>query len=983
MPVSLGDTGDIGPSRIGATSAAFMDRVAASSPVSASKVRSPTSDDKRAPLPPHDAPVRIVSAQAQPKDPVVQQPAAPRESRRLSGSDPSFPLGMIDLHAPKPRSRSGKKSGKVSSASEHKPAAVKSLGDVHAAEEELGSDEDAPPPVEEEASAMARAEGDADPEMAAALKAESDARSKLAATRLRRLMASKAAAAQIESEIAHEEGMLLDPRVLESTFSRLGMESPSRRSDDSPTYSTSHGIAPKAQQQHIAAARANDLARAAAVSTLSLAELQFGLIGEALRLKCGASAPATLSDFPPVALVEAATAFRHQLSGLAILHASAKVHTGGSHSAVHAFFGDRFDEKGAYAIRDNRFILELDPVEMAMGCYPLLQIALHLYYANHTAISPLVAPIVDAAKAVKLVKNSVFNPHKGLDAYLAVHAVTRRDKLDYDAGSVHGHLIRAINEASSVAYTYSSTDSDDEDIEPLCWKTWAKRVVKDHRTRAADSHYLYADVDALTEGLRAFADAWAREQHEMDAGAASVRDCYVGPHPSASPTTSLELPPTPVPVPSTMAPVPHLPPQVPASGPPPSSPTPTPPAPVLPANLAHDDDGPPIPILDPPPSKKKTKGKGSGRPRHIPTRTAPVPGRGGKGGRGSHGGGRGRGQPSAPHSAAVAIPAPPVVPVALPTPAAVLPSLAALCLTPSAAPTLSDPAFDLLVHAEVPCTVCATQENLLALSDMLQSGWSFRWTPLGHFLSVPGIDQFQLSSRPGSNLGYLHLVLHPGTERDPKVTVYDPSNPTHCALQRHAFLVDSGADHSILQPTVAHLLTRKGSFPGISCSGIVAGPPLPILGSGYLDFIFPGHIPRPSHHTGFSINDLVIPPELIPSTIRPCFRARDDRRLSACAPIMSAADAAARFNLFDHDALASFHLVNMGVSKFYVNKDTDYSNGILYRANGRKAPRQHAINQISMEIRQHTPRGYTWYTDISHPHPPTSMATSTAASSPR
>jgi len=85
---------------------------------------------------------------------------------------------------------------------------------------------------------------------------------------------------------------------------------------------------------------------------------------------------------------------------------------------------------------------------------------------------------------------------------------------------------------------------------------------------------------------------------------------------------------------------------------------------------------------------------------------------------------------------------------------------------------------------------------------------------------------------------------------------------------------------------------------------------------------------------------------------------------------MCASDAAARFNLFDHDALADFHLVNMGVSQFHVDKTKDYSNGILYRANGKRAPRQHAVNQISLEIRLHTPRGYTWYTDISHPHPP-------------
>ena len=89
--------------------------------------------------------------------------------------------------------------------------------------------------------------------------------------------------------------------------------------------------------------------------------------------------PASMADFPSGALEEAATAFNHQLSGLLILHASAKVHTSGRNQLATTFLGDRFDERGADLIDDGVFGIELDPVQMALGCYPILQIALHIF----------------------------------------------------------------------------------------------------------------------------------------------------------------------------------------------------------------------------------------------------------------------------------------------------------------------------------------------------------------------------------------------------------------------------------------------------------------------------------------------------------------------------------------------------------------------------------------------------------------------------
>ena len=84
-------------------------------------------------------------------------------------------------------------------------------------------------------------------------------------------------------------------------------------------------------------------------------------------------------------------------------------------------------------------------------------------------------------------------------------------------------------------------------------------------------------------------------------------------------------------------------------------------------------------------------------------------------------------------------------------------------------------------------------------------------------------------------------MLVPETEADPRVTFYDDAEPSHQGLTKHSFLIDTGADHSLMRMDKEHLLARKGSFNGVHCTGIAGGPVLPILGAGYLDFVFPSH----------------------------------------------------------------------------------------------------------------------------------------------
>ncbi len=80
-------------------------------------------------------------------------------------------------------------------------------------------------------------------------------------------------------------------------------------------------------------------------------------------------------------------------------------------------------------INDGIFTLDLDPAQLALECYPVLQIALYIYLQGQLPLQVTVAPIVEAAKAVRLLKEgTVFN----LFAFFVVHAQASRDHQDYE-----------------------------------------------------------------------------------------------------------------------------------------------------------------------------------------------------------------------------------------------------------------------------------------------------------------------------------------------------------------------------------------------------------------------------------------------------------------------------------------------------------------------------------------------------------------------
>ena len=176
---------------------------------------------------------------------------------------------------------------------------------------------------------------------------------------------------------------------------------------------------------------------------------------------------------------------------------------------------ERFDEQGADLINDGVFTLELDPFQLAVGYYPVLKIALYIYLAGHLPLAITVAPIVEAAKEVKLMKGSVFNPADDVAAFFVIHAQASRDHQVHDATAVYGHLVRAVDAAAGIQYEFF--------LVPVSWRVWANKITREHQRRISDgaAHAIYTpdDVDTLRNGLRRFAEAFTREERSRAVGA--------------------------------------------------------------------------------------------------------------------------------------------------------------------------------------------------------------------------------------------------------------------------------------------------------------------------------------------------------------------------------------------------------------------------------------------------------------------------------
>ena len=301
MPTSLGGTNEVAETRLGPVSPHVLEAATAASPI----LRLSPAGSPYKPVAPVE---RRLSPPAAAEEPML----GPTTRSRHATIEAMAAHGKTKSGAKKKRQAAKRK--KARSAAEAKPDSTSSAGGSEDADALTRASEtvadaksatgEEPVRTEDVKASKASREGDAIPGL-------------------------------VDASDSEEKGS--GDEVMEA-LGGLRMHGPTSR-DLSFRSSDSDRPSPKDEEVHMQAARANDAARAKAFAVLSSAESRFTLIGRALRKACNAKAPAVLADFPSVALGEAAAAFLHQLSGLNILHAPARIHTGKQQGVVTAFLG--------------------------------------------------------------------------------------------------------------------------------------------------------------------------------------------------------------------------------------------------------------------------------------------------------------------------------------------------------------------------------------------------------------------------------------------------------------------------------------------------------------------------------------------------------------------------------------------------------------------------------------------------------------------
>ena len=167
--------------------------------------------------------------------------------------------------------------------------------------------------------------------------------------------------------------------------------------------SSRHAAAPVKTARYIARCRQpkRHLTRVQAIDALQLFSSRYILVGDSLRTACNIAATQQVDflAFSTEDIVAAAEAALDQIVGLRILHRSACTPLGrdrrdqafpcgelfsDTQMRISTYLGARFNEKASDLVDDRKVDLDLNPVELALGCYPVLQLALHIFYANHS-----------------------------------------------------------------------------------------------------------------------------------------------------------------------------------------------------------------------------------------------------------------------------------------------------------------------------------------------------------------------------------------------------------------------------------------------------------------------------------------------------------------------------------------------------------------------------------------------------------------------
>ena len=281
--------------------------------------------------------------------------------------------------------------------------------------------------------------------------------------------------------------------------------------------------------------------------------------------------------------------------------------------------------------------------------------------------------------------------------------------------------------------------------------------------------------------------------------------------------------------------------------------------------------------------------------------------------------------------------------------------------------------------------VIPTPVNILAVTPLTEAGWTItlRGHADGSALSCPGCARpFPLRRDAAGNI-FVDLVSDGGAS----YTIFDDHAPAHRALKRHPFLLDTGAEVSIVGPQSMSMLRALGSVPavvvhsfaGATSASLQTGVLLISPPAGATATVAPGAVVEGVVYEGVHCmrvyagggNSAQL--ELETDAAAAHVMAARAVRASAFPPTRHPHVLAERFNCPTGAAVKALVEANpLGTSPSLCDAldsaavfDQGLAMGTL------KAPPIHAARcTISMAIRDAVPPGHVWWTDNSNTHPP-------------
>ena len=106
---------------------------------------------------------------------------------------------------------------------------------------------------------------------------------------------------------------------------------------------------------------------------------------------------------------------------------------------------ERFDEYGSEAIAMGEVEFELDPLAVALGVYPIAQLAYIIYERHHAAALHVGPDVVAIAGALVFAPGGVFNLDVTFAPFCKAHHTATSTQVHFDPTACYTNIVKALS----------------------------------------------------------------------------------------------------------------------------------------------------------------------------------------------------------------------------------------------------------------------------------------------------------------------------------------------------------------------------------------------------------------------------------------------------------------------------------------------------------------------------------------------------------